>query len=229
MSIRLAKVCNQCLKEALTRNLFGVSLARRSFSTTHGLPPPPPFPVIEDPSQDAQARKWLEEFSLREIPKGAVDFSYSRSSGPGGQNVNKVNTKATLRCPINAPWIPMWAREHIMQLVRSRPVEFGPYVMSFRLNLAPRTQPSYVSSSHSIQIVSTKHRSQAENVQDCLAKLHSAIQKAAAEGFLKKEPSEAQKQRVRELERIAKARRRQEKEKRSQVKRGRGRGGGGDD
>ena len=28
-------------------------------------------------------------------------FSFSRSSGPGGQNVNKVNTKVTLNLPIN--------------------------------------------------------------------------------------------------------------------------------
>ena len=27
--------------------------------------------------------------------------SHSRSSGPGGQNVNKVNTKVTLRVPLN--------------------------------------------------------------------------------------------------------------------------------
>ncbi|MFI5380389.1 MAG: alternative ribosome rescue aminoacyl-tRNA hydrolase ArfB [Tepidisphaerales bacterium] len=30
----------------------------------------------------------------------AVQFSFSRSSGPGGQNVNKVNTKAELRVPV---------------------------------------------------------------------------------------------------------------------------------
>jgi len=31
-----------------------------------------------------------------------LDFVYSRSSGPGGQNVNKVNTKVTLRWNVNA-------------------------------------------------------------------------------------------------------------------------------
>lgn len=30
------------------------------------------------------------------INKGALKFKFSRSSGPGGQNVNKVNTKVTL-------------------------------------------------------------------------------------------------------------------------------------
>jgi ribosome-associated protein len=31
-----------------------------------------------------------------EIPEGELAFRYSRSSGPGGQNVNKVATKVTL-------------------------------------------------------------------------------------------------------------------------------------
>lgn len=30
------------------------------------------------------------------IPLGEITFAFSRSSGPGGQNVNKVNTKVTL-------------------------------------------------------------------------------------------------------------------------------------
>ena len=31
------------------------------------------------------------------IPRGQLNWTASRSSGPGGQNVNKVNTKVTLR------------------------------------------------------------------------------------------------------------------------------------
>jgi ribosome-associated protein len=31
-----------------------------------------------------------------EIPKGLLAFRFSRSSGPGGQNVNKVSTRVTL-------------------------------------------------------------------------------------------------------------------------------------
>jgi len=40
-----------------------------------------------------------EELKER-IPESELIFSTSRSSGPGGQNVNKVNTKVEIRLPI---------------------------------------------------------------------------------------------------------------------------------
>jgi ribosome-associated protein len=36
------------------------------------------------------------------VPESALRFQYSRSGGPGGQNVNKVNTRAQLWVPISA-------------------------------------------------------------------------------------------------------------------------------
>ena len=38
-----------------------------------------------------------EEKTNFEVPESELDFSFSRSGGPGGQNVNKVETKATVR------------------------------------------------------------------------------------------------------------------------------------
>jgi ribosome-associated protein len=50
------------------------------------------------------------------VPEPAVRFSFARSGGPGGQNVNKVNTKAEL-------WIALGAisglSEHAMQRLRT--------------------------------------------------------------------------------------------------------------
>ena len=37
-----------------------------------------------------------------EILERELRFTFSRSSGPGGQNVNKVNTRATLRFDVDA-------------------------------------------------------------------------------------------------------------------------------
>lgn len=40
------------------------------------------------------------------IPMDQVSVTYSRSAGPGGQNVNKVNTKVDLRFNVqSASWI----------------------------------------------------------------------------------------------------------------------------
>ena len=36
------------------------------------------------------------------VPESVVRFQYARSSGPGGQNVNKLNTKAELWVPVVA-------------------------------------------------------------------------------------------------------------------------------
>ena len=47
-----------------------------------------------------------------DIPMDKIEFNYARSSGPGGQNVNKVNTKAELRFHVmTADWLPMDVRE----------------------------------------------------------------------------------------------------------------------
>jgi ribosome-associated protein len=36
------------------------------------------------------------------IPRSSLKETFSRSSGPGGQNVNKVNSAVELRCDLNA-------------------------------------------------------------------------------------------------------------------------------
>lgn len=40
------------------------------------------------------------------IPRREIDLSFDRSSGPGGQNVNKVNTKVTMKwhVPSSVAW-----------------------------------------------------------------------------------------------------------------------------
>ncbi|PFH57520.1 hypothetical protein XA68_14906 [Ophiocordyceps unilateralis] len=45
-----------------------------------------------DPDDLAEARAWYQQFDASQLPRGST--TYARSSGPGGQNVNKTETKA---------------------------------------------------------------------------------------------------------------------------------------
>ncbi|KAL2176649.1 uncharacterized protein P884DRAFT_31763 [Thermothelomyces heterothallicus CBS 202.75] len=51
-----------------------------------------------DQEQLSEARKWHQSFQLSSLPEG--NTSFSRSSGPGGQHVNKTETKATTTWPV---------------------------------------------------------------------------------------------------------------------------------
>ncbi|NWT19679.1 ICT1 hydrolase, partial [Vireo altiloquus] len=69
------------------------------------------------------------ETSARTTVRGAggkrkmarLTVSYSRSSGPGGQNVNKVNSKAEVRFHLaSADWIPEAVREKMALMHRNK-------------------------------------------------------------------------------------------------------------
>lgn len=81
--------------------------------------------VLSVPESNA-AREWIQQFKLRgglTPPRHAEDYelTYSRSSGPGGQNVNKVNTKATIRLDLGRAkqWLPEHAVEELRDSVGS--------------------------------------------------------------------------------------------------------------
>ncbi|KAL2297709.1 hypothetical protein Nmel_016271 [Mimus melanotis] len=66
------------------------------------------------PRQDGTATRTTEEPQppALDIPMDRLTVSYSRSSGPGGQNVNKVNSKAEIRFHLaSADWIPEAVRQ----------------------------------------------------------------------------------------------------------------------
>ena len=59
-------------------------------------------------------------FRTIKVPLNKLDLSFSRSSGPGGQNVNKVNTKADIRFKIDsADWIPDDVKQRLHELYGS--------------------------------------------------------------------------------------------------------------
>lgn len=49
--------------------------------------------------------------STPEIPLSEMHIDFVRSSGPGGQNVNKVNTKAQLRWSVGASRVFSWEQK----------------------------------------------------------------------------------------------------------------------
>ena len=91
------------------------------------------------------------------IPRREIRFSFVRSSGPGGQNVNKVSSKAVLRwSPTESPSIPDAVRGRLLVQCARRINDRGELVLS-----------------------SQRFRDQRKNVDDCLAKLRSLVASAA--------------------------------------------------
>lgn len=131
----LPRIVHHPLKHALF-------FLRHVHNTSKGFPQPPALQSIETSQDSAAARNWISSFKPYKIPRALVELSFSRSSGPGGQvcrsvpcptkplilsshqNVNKVNTKATLRCPIESTWIPSWAKPDLKRTVRPVPTPF---------------------------------------------------------------------------------------------------------
>jgi ribosome-associated protein len=91
------------------------------------------------------------------IPDDEFDWTYARSGGPGGQNVNKVSSKAVLRWSVtSSPSLPAHVRDRLIALNRRRVTTEGDLIIS-----------------------SQKYRDQERNRQDCLAKLAELIRDAA--------------------------------------------------
>jgi ribosome-associated protein len=87
-----------------------------------------------------------------EIPEEQLEWSFARSSGPGGQNVNKVNSKATLR------WTP------------------SPDLLSVGAwKRFERNAKRYFTKEGDVVIQSQEHRDQLQNVQACRQKLEFLI------------------------------------------------------
>ncbi|XP_027605678.1 peptidyl-tRNA hydrolase ICT1, mitochondrial [Pipra filicauda] len=73
------------------------------------------------PRQDKSAARAPEQPPTLDIPMARLTVSYSRSSGPGGQNVNKVNSKAEVRFHLeSADWIPEAVRQKMALMHRNK-------------------------------------------------------------------------------------------------------------
>ena len=88
-----------------------------------------------------------------QVPDDELLFSFVRSSGPGGQNVNKVNTKAVLYWPVQRTTaLPEEVRQRFLARYGRRITGTGEIVIS-----------------------SQRFREQGQNQRDCLEKLREMI------------------------------------------------------
>ncbi|MFQ5732833.1 MAG: alternative ribosome rescue aminoacyl-tRNA hydrolase ArfB [Planctomycetaceae bacterium] len=87
------------------------------------------------------------------IPLSEFEWTFSRSSGPGGQNVNKVSSKAQLRWNVSdTESLPADVKERFVQKYRRRITTSGEFLIS-----------------------SQRYRDQPNNVDDCRRKLCELI------------------------------------------------------
>ena len=94
------------------------------------------------------------------VPRHLLRASFSRSSGAGGQNVNKVNTKAELRFVLEGAegaWIAASVRARLAALY-----------------------PGALNDAGEVFLSSQRHRTQAANLDDCVDKLQTMLRKACA-------------------------------------------------
>ncbi|KAH8378182.1 hypothetical protein KR093_009888 [Drosophila rubida] len=127
------------------------------------------------------------------IPMDKLEISYSRSSGPGGQHVNTVNTKVDIRFKLaEAEWIPAKTREKLLQVLANKINKEGYYFIKSDLT-----------------------RSQQMNLADALEKLRAVIRAQEVEAAA---PSEETLETLRRRQEKAARQRLQLKRDRAQVK-----------
>jgi ribosome-associated protein len=83
------------------------------------------------------------------LPASELRFTFSRAGGPGGQNVNKVNTKVTL-------WFD---------------VENSPSLSEYQKSLIMNRLANRISGEGVLQVVAMQHRTQRANRDEALQRL----------------------------------------------------------
>ena len=121
------------------------------------------------------------------IPLDEIKFSYARSAGPGGQNVNKTSSKARLRWRLDGGRVAPEVVERFKKLY-----------------------PSWVTSDGDVVIYNQEFRDAPKNRAACLEKLRAALERA---GETPKERIPTKPTRGSQLRRLASKKRQSEKKK----------------
>ncbi|KAM6245204.1 large ribosomal subunit protein mL62 [Porphyrio hochstetteri] len=130
-----------------------------------------------------------------DIPLARLTVSYCRSSGPGGQRVNKVNTKAEVRFHLaSADWIPEATRQKMALMHRNKINRAGELIVDseesryqmrnlaiclekIRTMVTEATEkPKVVSKETAQKLIERVEKTNRERLR--LKKLHSAIKQS---------------------------------------------------
>ncbi|KAI9886637.1 MAG: hypothetical protein M1823_001551 [Watsoniomyces obsoletus] len=162
--------------------------------------------LLQDEDSLRAAKEWLTTFDISSIPKNSFTLTFSRASGPGGQNVNKVNSKVTLRMPM----------DRLLPLVPPA------------LHGTIRDSRFYAAKSNSIVLQADQARHQQDNIEICVRKLYEMLVDAGRT-VIPGSTSAEQKERVKKLQATSKERRLQSKKVQGNKKAGRRDGSRTDD
>lgn len=127
-----------------------------------------------DAEQLEEARKWNANFDPSLLPKGLT--TYARSSGPGGQHVNKydgssavIHTHSLLKLTVND--------RTETKATSVYPIKDIMAILPRFLHSSIRSSQYYVASSDSLTFQAQAHRSRSANADDNRRKLMAEISK----------------------------------------------------
>src|SRR5947209_18369496 len=89
---------------------------------------------MDDPRPSPDPSSLLAVTDSLAIPLDEFRFEFARSGGPGGQNVNKVNSKAVLRwTPAESPSLPPAVKDRLLRALSPRLTKDGELLVTSQL------------------------------------------------------------------------------------------------
>ena len=128
-------------------------LVRRWYSNGSRIAP------LDGPTQKV-AKSWMTRLAELRIPPESVQVTYARSSGSGGQHVNKTSSKAVVRMNAVQGWLPEYVQH------------------------ALRRDSHYVKSSDSIIVTNSSTRSAAQNARAAEQRIAAIIRDVSTHGVV---------------------------------------------